>query len=79
MRSELEYREGAGTMPEVFKNYINGKWVTAEKTFENRNPADRRDLIGLFPASGPDDVSAAVAAAKNSFRSWRLVPAPPAR
>ena len=63
-------------MPAAFKNYINGKWVTAENTFENRNPADRRDLIGLFPASSAEEVNAAVAAAKSAYRSWRLVPAP---
>src|SRR5215813_11800880 len=63
-------------MPEAFKNYINGKWVTVENTFEDRNPADRRDLIGLFPASSAEDVNAAVAAAKSAYRSWCLVPAP---
>jgi aldehyde dehydrogenase (NAD+) len=44
--------------------------------FENRNPADRNDLIGRFPASGADDVEAAVRAAKKAFDAWRLVPAP---
>src|SRR6266403_2908823 len=65
-------------MAEVFKNYIDGAWVEAKsgKTFENRNPANRHDLIGLFPASGPDDVDAAVRAAKKAFAHWRLVPAP---
>jgi acyl-CoA reductase-like NAD-dependent aldehyde dehydrogenase len=63
-------------MPDVYKNYIGGKWVEAAKTFENRNPADRRDLIGLFPASAAEDVDKAVAAAKKAFPKWRLVPAP---
>jgi aldehyde dehydrogenase (NAD+) len=63
-------------MPQRFKNYINGRWVEAARTFENRNPADRHDLVGLFSASRPEDVDAAVAAAKNSFPVWRLVPAP---
>ena len=65
-------------MAELYKNFINGKWVEAKsgKTFENRNPADRRDLIGLFPASGPEDVEEAVSAARNAFAEWRLVPAP---
>lgn len=65
-------------MAELYKNFINGKWVEAKsgKTFENRNPADRRDLIGLFPASGPEDVEEAVSAAKKAFAEWRLVPAP---
>jgi aldehyde dehydrogenase (NAD+) len=65
-------------MAEVFKNYIDGAWVEAKsgKTFENRNPANRHDLIGLFPASSPEDVNGAVQAAKKAFARWRLVPAP---
>ncbi|MCI0330382.1 MAG: aldehyde dehydrogenase family protein [candidate division Zixibacteria bacterium] len=62
----------------VYKNFINGEWVESgsEETFENRNPADKRDLIGLFQRSNQDDVNAAVEAAKNAFESWRLYPAP---
>jgi alpha-ketoglutaric semialdehyde dehydrogenase len=65
-------------MAELFKNHIEGKWLTAAtgKTFENRNPANRDELIGLFPASSAEDVDAAVQAAKKAFSSWRLVPAP---
>jgi len=65
-------------MAEQSKNYIDGKWRSAQSgnTFENRNPADRIDLIGLFPASGQADVDDAVLAAKKAFASWRLVPAP---
>ena len=65
-------------MADLYKNYIDGKWVEAKsgKSFENRNPASRHDLIGLFPASGPGDVDEAVSAAKKAFPKWRLVPAP---
>jgi aldehyde dehydrogenase (NAD+) len=65
-------------MAEQFKNCIGGQWLGAKtaETFENRNPANRNDLIGLFPASEQADVEAAVAAAKKAFASWRLVPAP---
>lgn len=65
-------------MAEVFKNYINGKWVDAKsgKTFENRNPANWDDLIGVFPKSGPEDVEEAVKAARKAYQSWRLVPPP---
>ncbi|HEX7896171.1 MAG TPA: aldehyde dehydrogenase family protein [Planctomycetota bacterium] len=61
-----------------FLNFINGKWVHAKSgnTFENRNPADLEDFIGDFPASGPEDVGAAVAAAKAAFDGWRRTPAP---
>ena len=65
-------------MAQQFKNFIDGTWQPASsgKNFENRNPANSDDLIGLFPASGAEDVEAAVAAAKKAFASWRLVPAP---
>ena len=65
-------------MSEVFKNYIDGKWLSAqaEQVIENRNPANRNDLVGLFPASDQHDVDTAVAAAKKAFASWRLVPGP---
>src|SRR5438270_4809392 len=62
----------------VFKNFIDGEWVEAStgETFENRNPADTRDLVGIFQKSAKADVDAAVAAAKRAFTKWRLVPAP---
>jgi alpha-ketoglutaric semialdehyde dehydrogenase len=65
-------------MSELFKNFIGGKWLAAssKQTFENRNPANRDDLIGVFPASTAEDVDAAVQAAKSAFSTWRLVPAP---
>jgi len=61
-----------------FDNFIDGEWVASRsgRQFENRNPADRNDLIGLFQDSTPDDAAAAVAAAKRAFAAWRLVPAP---
>ena len=40
------------------------------------NPADTRDLVGIFQKSGRADVDAAVEAAKRAFAKWRLVPAP---
>ncbi len=65
-------------MPQTYHNYIDGHWVPAQSgaTAENRNPADQRDLIGLFPQSGTADVEAAVGAARRAFATWRLVPAP---
>jgi aldehyde dehydrogenase (NAD+) len=62
----------------TFHNFIDGTWVAARsgRTFENRNPADQDDLIGLFQDSSRDDVEAAVGAAKRAYCSWRLVPAP---
>src|SRR5215475_4905628 len=62
----------------VYKNLIGGEWVDARsgRSFENRNPADTNDVVGIFPASAEEDVNDAVAAAKQAFERWRLIPAP---
>jgi len=59
-------------------NFIGGRWTPARsgRTFENRNPADRDDIVGVFPESGREDVDAAVAAASEAFPVWRDTPAP---
>jgi aldehyde dehydrogenase (NAD+) len=59
-------------------NFIGGRWVPAAsgRTFENRNPADKDDLVGVFAESDAKDVDAAVAAAKKAFPGWRDTPAP---
>jgi alpha-ketoglutaric semialdehyde dehydrogenase len=69
---------GTATRTKVYKNFIDGEWVEAStgQTFEDRNPADTRDVVGIFQRSGKADVDAAVAAAKRAFAKWRLVPAP---
>jgi len=65
-------------MPEKHLNYVDGRWVESKTGawFENRNPANRNELLGLFPKSDAKDVAAAVDAASRAFRAWRLVPAP---
>ena len=64
--------------PKIFKNFINGEWVEARggKVIEDRNPANTDELVGMFPASGPEDVNLAVEAAKAAYKKWRLTPAP---
>jgi alpha-ketoglutaric semialdehyde dehydrogenase len=62
----------------TYLNYVDGCWVGSRsgQTFENRNPANRDDLIGVFQNSTVDDVEAAIAAAARAYEPWRLVPAP---
>ena len=64
--------------PKIFRNYINGEWVEARggKVIEDRNPANTDVLVGMFPASGAEDVERAVEAAKAAYNKWRLTPAP---
>src|SRR6201998_3883668 len=64
--------------PRGFKNFINGEWVESRsaKAYENRNPANTDELVGMFVSSTSEDVDAAVDAARQAYKSWRLVPAP---
>lgn len=71
-------REYALRETREYANYVNGKWVKSGtgKTFENRNPANQDDLVGIFQESNADDLNAAVDAASKAYESWRLTPAP---
>jgi aldehyde dehydrogenase (NAD+) len=64
--------------PRVYKNFINGEWVDARggQAYDNRNPANTSELVGMFVSSSQEDVNAAVDAAKQAYKTWRLVPAP---
>ena len=64
-------------MATEYLNYIGGQWVPARsgKQFTNVNPATG-EALGQFPDSGPDDVDAAVTAARGAMRAWQLTPAP---
>ena len=65
-------------MAKTYRNLIGGQWVapTSGRYFENRNPADNRDLIGRFPESGAVDLARAVKSAARGFELWKRVPAP---
>ena len=69
---------GGTTKTRVCKNFIDGEWVesVSGNTFEDRNPADTREVVAIFQRSNKADVDAAVDAAKRAFAKWRLVPAP---
>src|ERR1700757_2234027 len=64
--------------PRVYKNFINGEWVDSRSgtAYENRNPANTDELIGMFVSSNEEDVDLAVNAATEAYKKWRLVPAP---
>jgi acyl-CoA reductase-like NAD-dependent aldehyde dehydrogenase len=62
----------------TYQNFIDGAWVSSAtgSAFENRNPADSRDLIGVFQQSDRRDAVQAIDAAGRAYKRWRLVPAP---
>ena len=62
-------------------NYIGGEWMPsrAGRTYEKRNPARPSDVVGSFPASGEEDVAAAVEAAGRRVRGLGRTPGGAAR
>lgn len=62
----------------VFKNFISGEWVAPQngQSHLNHNPANTDEVIGEFPLSSQIDVDTAVSAAREAYKTWRLLPAP---
>jgi acyl-CoA reductase-like NAD-dependent aldehyde dehydrogenase len=63
-------------MPNTYPNYINGEWRTPAATFENRNPANTDEVVGLFAKGTVQDVKDAAAAASAAFPGWSGMNAP---
>ncbi|GAC1299591.1 MAG: aldehyde dehydrogenase family protein [Myxococcales bacterium] len=63
---------------ERIQNFIGGaRQAPATGQYEPCvNPADVRDVLGLYPRSGPADVKAAVDAATRAFPGWAATPGP---
>ena len=70
----------AAQTPDVptFRLFIAGEWTdsTSGQTFESRNPADRRDVVGRFQQGTAADVAMAVSAAWAARPMWQRTPAP---
>ena len=58
-------------------NFIGGEWrpSVSGRTYEKHGPWRPSEVIGELPASGEEDVSAAVAAALAAFPEWAGLPA----
>ena len=63
---------------ETYRNFIGGAWVesASSRTFENVNPANTDDVIGVVRLSTREEARRAVEAAAEAFRAWRATPAP---
>src|SRR5207245_11210013 len=62
----------------TYHNFIDGAWVPSVSgdLFEDRNPANTNDVVGVFQKSTAADVADAIDAARLAYERWRLVPAP---
>ncbi|HVL53100.1 MAG TPA: aldehyde dehydrogenase family protein, partial [Vitreimonas sp.] len=64
--------------PPAFGLFIAGEWIdsVSGETFESRNPADTRDVVGRFQQGTAPDTAMAIKAAETAFPAWRSMPAP---
>ena len=62
----------SATAVKILPNYINGTWVpsTGSETLDIQNPATG-EVLAQCPLSGPNDVDAAVQAARAAFPDWK--------
>jgi aldehyde dehydrogenase (NAD+) len=51
--------------------FVGGQWLKSRDDFADRNPANLDEVVGTFPQATPDEVSAAVEAARAAFPAWR--------
>src|SRR5262249_60946836 len=79
----LDPLTGAGSrqIPEADErrqNLIGGEWrdPATGRHEPSLNPADTREVIGLWPRSGAADAKAAVDAAEKAFPGWAATPGP---
>lgn len=68
---------GATTTMNV-RNFIDGQWRDGSggEVFETINPANKRAIVAVVARSTHEDIDMAVGAAREAYKSWRLMPAP---
>ena len=57
-------------MTQVLTHFINGERVAADPAGESLNPSNTNDRVARYPAAGPAEVDAAVAAARAALPGW---------
>ena len=56
----------------MFKNLINGEWVSSTRVSRNINPSDTRDLVGEYAQADAEQARAAIGAATKAQPAWGL-------
>ena len=56
--------------------FVDGTWTGLESKdrFEQRNPADLREVTGVWGAAGATDTERAIEAAARAYPAWRRMP-----
>ena len=55
-----------------YSNFIGGEWVRSRsgKTYQTNNPADTRQIVADYQASGAEDARQAIEGAQKAFAGW---------
>src|SRR5258706_16381133 len=55
-----------------YLNFIGGEWVAARsgKTYQNRNPADAREIVAEYASGSREDAQEAIEAAAKASPAW---------
>ncbi|MBN2371742.1 MAG: L-glutamate gamma-semialdehyde dehydrogenase [Vicinamibacteria bacterium] len=72
---ERALRTVALQLGRAYRLLIDGKALTADKTFQSINPSRKSQVIGEFPCADVEHVDQAVRAAERAFAAWSRVPA----
>jgi aldehyde dehydrogenase (NAD+) len=65
-------------MTDTHRNYVAGEWTESQtgETYEVRDPADTREVVGEYQRSDVADAEEAVAAAVDAAEEWAATPGP---
>ncbi len=63
-------------MTQTFANYINGEWVKSSTAFDDRNPANTDEVVGVFAKGKAQDVEDAASAAAAALPGWSATSGP---
>ncbi|MER3496050.1 MAG: hypothetical protein C4320_04130, partial [Armatimonadota bacterium] len=53
------------------RHYIGGAWIGSDSVFDSTNPARQSEVLGTVHRGSAKEVDAAVAAAREAYRTWR--------
>ncbi|WPC03814.1 aldehyde dehydrogenase family protein [Pseudomonas benzenivorans] len=56
---------------DIFRNYINGEWVTGSSSLANISPANVQDVLGHYAQADAGQVEQALAAARAGQAQWQ--------
>ncbi len=73
-RFDAALKKVKASLGEEHAMLINGKEVYSKEKFEDRNPANTDEVLGIFQKGTAEDALAATGAAKKAFEKWSRTP-----